>query len=554
MPAIIDENTQYIDPDTSAPILNGKVFYGEEGSDPETSEIEVFSDRAMTPANVVPQPVRTDASGRTIPSPLFTAARYSFIVKTSGDEQKLINLFAGQTQVVGIVSLTNITGTGNAIVADADPPIGAPLNGQQFTLTAVSINTDKMTIEIDTSGPKPLKFNFNEEMAPGFIQAKTTLNFTYNSTEDAYFWINEGRGISLLSNVAGDGNTITADGGPSTTGYIDGQKYQFEPNVTNTGAVKLKVGDLPELSIKSKGIELVSGQLVVGKTVEVVFNSTASPDEFELLNLNAGVLQTTLDTSGFSINESQGAAVASATKPNIWAGDGNTIHITGTTQIDDFTDAPRIGARVTLIFDAILILKNGSGITLPGAVDITTAVGDRFEVYADAVDAFSGVYIRNSGLPLQSFFGNRLLHVEDVKSNGTAGGTFTAGSSQIRTLNTVRTNEISGASLSNSQVTLPAGTYYAEAKAPAFRVNQHRIQLFDFTASLVLIQGTNSLTGPSDTTATISPLSGRFTITSTKVIVLHHRGTTTKNVDGFGSPCTFGDSEIYAVLKIWQIL
>ena len=52
-------------------------------------------------------------------------------------------------------------------------------------------------------------------------------------------------------------------------------------------------------------------------------------------------------------------------------------------------------------------------------------------------------------------FEKQLLHVRDEKANGTAGGTNIAGVN-IRDLNTIKTNEITGASVSSNQITLPA--------------------------------------------------------------------------------------------------
>lgn len=113
---------------------------------------------------------------------------------------------------------------------------------------------------------------------------------------------------------------------------------------------------------------------------------------------DTSTLTAPLDTNGFSINESEGASVASAAQPNIWAGDGDTLHMTGATQVDDFTDAPRIGARVTIIVDNGFLLKNGLGITLPGGQDITTESGDSFDVYADgAVDTFKVMRFERGG-------------------------------------------------------------------------------------------------------------------------------------------------------------
>ena len=106
-----------------------------------------------------------------------------------------------------------------------------------------------------------------------------------------------------------------------------------------------------------------------------------------------------LDTNSKAINESEGAAVASATTTNIYGGnDGNTLHITGTTTIVDFTDASSVGQWRRIIFDGALTLTHGSGITLPGGANITTAAGDYAYVYADAVDAFTvAPYVRADG-------------------------------------------------------------------------------------------------------------------------------------------------------------
>ena len=57
-------------------------------------------------------------------------------------------------------------------------------------------------------------------------------------------------------------------------------------------------------------------------------------------------------------------------------------------------------------------------------------------------------------------FENAFLHVRDEKAANTPGGTFTASAWQKRDLNTVKTNQISGASLASNQITLPAGTYH----------------------------------------------------------------------------------------------
>lgn len=104
-----------------------------------------------------------------------------------------------------------------------------------------------------------------------------------------------------------------------------------------------------------------------------------------------------LDTNDQAVNLSEGSAVASATTADIWATDGNTVHVTGTTTITSFGTAPRAGAWRTVIFDGILTLTHGANLNLPGAANITTAAGDIAFVYADTTTQFDVVYHKASG-------------------------------------------------------------------------------------------------------------------------------------------------------------
>ena len=106
-----------------------------------------------------------------------------------------------------------------------------------------------------------------------------------------------------------------------------------------------------------------------------------------------------LETNSFAINESEGAAVASATTTDIFgSSDGNTIHITGTTTIGDFTDAAAVGMWRKIIFDGVLTLTHDAAkIVLPGTANITTAAGDFAFVYADTVSLFRVAYFKADG-------------------------------------------------------------------------------------------------------------------------------------------------------------
>ncbi len=147
-----------------------------------------------------------------------------------------------------------------------------------------------------------------------------------------------------------------------------------------------------------------------------------------------------------------------------------------------------------------------------------------------------------------------LLHVRDVKAETTVGGGFTSGSFQTRDLNTVLTNEISGASLGSNQITLPAGTYeVTNCVAPAHRIQNHKARLQDVTNAVTLILGTNEVSDSTDGSNTSSHVFGRFTLSGTVAVEVQHQCQTTKASDGFGRPNFFGVDEIYTDIMIKKI-
>lgn len=148
-----------------------------------------------------------------------------------------------------------------------------------------------------------------------------------------------------------------------------------------------------------------------------------------------------------------------------------------------------------------------------------------------------------------------LLHVRDEKAANTAGGTFTTGAWQTRDLNAEETNEISGASLASDQVILPAGTYWAEFSAPAYRCDRHKAKLYNISDSADVLIGTSEVSGGSsnDFNMTRSFGSGRFTIAASKTFEVQHRCSLTEPTSGFGLQSNFSVIEVYTDLKIWKM-
>lgn len=145
-----------------------------------------------------------------------------------------------------------------------------------------------------------------------------------------------------------------------------------------------------------------------------------------------------------------------------------------------------------------------------------------------------------------------LLHIQDQKSTNTDGGGATSGSWQTRTLNTEVTDEI-GSTLTSNEFTLPIGTYYIEASAPARSVNAHQCRLYNVTDAAVTLYGTSETATSASEVQTRSHIQGRFTIAGTKTFRIEHRVTTTQATNGYGEANGFGGTEIYTDVRIWKV-
>lgn len=147
-----------------------------------------------------------------------------------------------------------------------------------------------------------------------------------------------------------------------------------------------------------------------------------------------------------------------------------------------------------------------------------------------------------------------VLWVEDEKPNNTNGGTTTAGAYATRTLNTIRKNTISGASVASNVVTLPAGTYRISASAPGFDCRNHKARWRNTTGNSTTIQGTSEFVDNSDPSTTRSMIQGEFTIAGNTNFELQHRiDENPITNDGFGRESAFGDVEIYSSVFIEKV-
>jgi hypothetical protein len=169
-------------------------------------------------------------------------------------------------------------------------------------------------------------------------------------------------------------------------------------------------------------------------------------------------------------------------------------------------------------------------------------------------------FLQTNGSGVLSFvssggkFESALFHVRDEKSSGTASGAAGSTTTQTRVLNTVKTNEISGASLASNQITLPSGTYFISARVPVFMVNQHKSFLYNVTDSANAVIGSAEYTSSGYEGANDSKIFGRFTISAQKVFEIRHYTQVPRASNGLGVETNLsGVIEVYADVQIWKV-
>ena len=145
-------------------------------------------------------------------------------------------------------------------------------------------------------------------------------------------------------------------------------------------------------------------------------------------------------------------------------------------------------------------------------------------------------------------FESQLLHVRDEKSQNTASQSISAGDN-VRELNTVKTNEITGASLSSNQITLPAGTYYIQARQSLINTGLSQSKLKNATDSSDIFRGSSMNVGGSEDKPHDTWLFGRFTISASKAIEVIAQAESSGNG---GSKTNLG-TEVFTDVQIWKV-
>lgn len=142
---------------------------------------------------------------------------------------------------------------------------------------------------------------------------------------------------------------------------------------------------------------------------------------------------------------------------------------------------------------------------------------------------------------------------EEQYSAATSAGTFTQGSFVKRTINTALKNDL-GIGFSSNAFTPPAGSYYVEWGAPAYRVANHKSR-FRNTTDSVSVNAAPSTAAMDTAGGPVTWSNGRgfFTTDGTKTYQVEHRCSSTGTTNGLGFGLGFGEVETFAFAKFWRL-
>ena len=139
----------------------------------------------------------------------------------------------------------------------------------------------------------------------------------------------------------------------------------------------------------------------------------------------------------------------------------------------------------------------------------------------------------------------------ETQANGTQGGSSTSGSYIKRTLNTTVVNDIVGCSIASSVITLPAGTYNVSAFSTFYAGTNCSIKLRNTTDSTDAILGQSSQNGGNFVSNI--PLLGTFTSIASKDYELQYQVALSSATFGLGIATSFGNDEIYSIIRIDKV-
>ncbi len=147
--------------------------------------------------------------------------------------------------------------------------------------------------------------------------------------------------------------------------------------------------------------------------------------------------------------------------------------------------------------------------------------------------------------------------LQDVKADGTSGGTSTNTTTHTRDLNTEAVDTHNLCSLSANQFTLTAGTYRASVRAPACAANDTKACIYNVTGAAIVLAGSCAWNGSAtELVQTDAWVKGQFTIAASQALEIRQYFGTGRVTNGLGvatTGSTTGANEIFTEVELWRI-
>jgi len=198
-----------------------------------------------------------------------------------------------------------------------------------------------------------------------------------------------------------------------------------------------------------------------------------------------------------------------------------------------------VGKIVPATGTAVTLGDSGDTFTVPSGATLAVASGATINITGAIQTGFPGGLFSSYAV------------IEDQKTSGTNGGTFTSGDWRTRDLNTEVTDPDGIVSISANQFTLAAGSYLIKWFATAKDVNSHKSALYDITGTAYIDYGSTEDTHDTITITNKSIGSTRVTPSGSNVYEIRHQCETTDTDEGFGK-ATGWAVESYCLVEIYK--